>query len=492
MSEEPARKRLRMMLQGSKEGDGALELGELLKSFQREHGFPVKDIEPALGLLQELHITRSEAFRSVIAPALSDALVQELKHADEAVVHQLLDKSSPYFFSERTELFPVPIAAMERVDIPASLMTKLCQSAPRNKPYVDLPLQVKRKIWEADKTTFFSEINDDVTNYVFSRHHLSYFANQFIFDKLREPQEDVEEKRRKRNSCLQHMVQMIGANIKLYRYCCIYIHDQVSKGYEPGYSNLRCDLIYGIAEGPSYPSGVEALEKHYKAYVIIRDSFKVGSIGHEEVEELFDIVSSLFVQKTSPLVFKDISLLLSSGPALVTLTSYLIQALWVHEGTKLTTNKDLERIVYLIWVGLDLGNIFKHGAFDTSATQLLAMNQTHLQSVLAIHREDLNRADQDDSELVKPLQRMLAMVQDHRFFRRLIMSHIFQVYIERGNPIWIYRLRPIITMVLKTADPIYERRELILSEFFHKVLNLEMRQWYAEEAVVDQVERLLN
>lgn len=106
------------------------------------------------------------------------------------------------------------------------MLQQLGKSAPRKKPYIDLPLRLKRRIWEADPVTFEKEIEDHVTAYTLSRHHLSYFSNDFIFQQLRSMGKNAEDERRRNDTHLQGIAGIIGTSRTLYGRCCRFVRSK--------------------------------------------------------------------------------------------------------------------------------------------------------------------------------------------------------------------------------------------------------------------------
>mmetsp|Transcript_28265 Transcript_28265/g.68701 ORF Transcript_28265/g.68701 Transcript_28265/m.68701 type:complete len:394 (+) Transcript_28265:246-1427(+) len=374
------------------------------------------------------------------------------------------------------ELRAVPIAAMAHCEdkIPAEYLEDLSKSAPNFRPYKDLPLSVRRRVMHAWPKVLTDEATPYITRLVLADGHMNYFSVKIMDDLYDDPKEM---RRREANPDLKYLVDTIGSDKALYRHCCKLIQEETeNNGFQIGYSNLRYDLLLAIREAAAAAGKPVVSDRFAPMCEIIRDNL-MQELEETQVDTIFQLVNRNFsdhAEGTAADAYgRDICLLLSSAPFVLTLTWTLIRGLRQHKDSKEYLESNfLAQLVYLIAVGVEAHRIMKNGPFQETAIQML---QNYMQMVLMI--VELIRGDEerallpDDGDL--PSDEVERAVGRNRFMRRVFTAHAYDRLVER-DVIGYTRLAKPLRACFMESDPLREVRERYLSDYLIQRINMDI------------------
>ena len=123
----------------------AEDVGEAITRVQESSALSAdaSEVEPLLGLLGQLGMTRAEVYRSVLDDALAQ-LAERIKVMPQGTLLSLLDASFRYVTIE--ELRAVPLAVLERLKpVPSSYLKQISRDV---ELFRRLPVEVQRQCWE--------------------------------------------------------------------------------------------------------------------------------------------------------------------------------------------------------------------------------------------------------------------------------------------------------------------------------------------------------
>ena len=123
----------------------AEDVGEAITRVQESGALSAdaSEVEPLLGLLGQLGMTRAEVYRSVLDDALAQ-LAERIKVMPQGTLLSLLDASFRYVTIE--ELRAVPLAVLERLKpVPSSYLKQISRDV---ELFRRLPVEVQRQCWE--------------------------------------------------------------------------------------------------------------------------------------------------------------------------------------------------------------------------------------------------------------------------------------------------------------------------------------------------------
>lgn len=134
-----------------------------LKQFSRQHSLRRRGIAPVVSLL-EMGGVPLHAIHLEVLKCLTDELLRLVKAAADSSDKDRIASmfSSTFRFLTVDQLQPVAIAVLEKVDegiVGSEHWQQVVDAGLTSKPYVDLPLSLKRRIWELHTEAFEFEVD---------------------------------------------------------------------------------------------------------------------------------------------------------------------------------------------------------------------------------------------------------------------------------------------------------------------------------------------
>lgn len=124
--------------------------------FRAQHGLNFKCIDEVLTFLQSSGISRHQ-FGRVLMNNLINIMKQRIRNMNQPQLAELLDSSYSYLTVQ--ELAPIAVSAMEHLkQVEPSILSEIVNNGLENSPYIDLPTQLKHKIWAQETHAFKHEL----------------------------------------------------------------------------------------------------------------------------------------------------------------------------------------------------------------------------------------------------------------------------------------------------------------------------------------------
>jgi hypothetical protein len=139
------------------------EAHKFLSAFRNRHSLKRRGVAPALELLQMCGVSRRVAHTEILTIVTNELLVLIKEAGDKGEhdrLHALLDSTLTFITVD--ELRAVTIAVLENVDesiAGTDHWRDIANFGLEKKPYIELPLPLKRRVWDLDSTTFEYEVD---------------------------------------------------------------------------------------------------------------------------------------------------------------------------------------------------------------------------------------------------------------------------------------------------------------------------------------------
>ncbi|CAM9756546.1 unnamed protein product, partial [Discosporangium mesarthrocarpum] len=205
-------------------------------------GLPL--VEPALGFLDVLGLSRKEVYKSLLENALQK-LLDKIPQLDEEIKHQLLTDS--FRWCSRPDLKSVPLKIISSMStVPEQILGKIVELQDANAAEFEnlgLPMGVKRLAWETDRKLFGKVILPHLNSYMKSEYIPKLALGSSQIRKYK-PLETSKRRRAMADLGIKSLADCVGGRPILIGYVC----DQVADCYgsdasASGLTGLWCTLL---------------------------------------------------------------------------------------------------------------------------------------------------------------------------------------------------------------------------------------------------------
>lgn len=129
---------------------------KFFSDFRAQHGLNFECIDEVLTFLQSAGISRHQ-FGRVLMNNLINIMKQRIRNMNQPQLAELLDSSYSYLTVQ--ELAPIAVSAMEHLkQVEPSILSEIVNNGLENSPYIDLPTQLKHKVWAQETHAFKHEL----------------------------------------------------------------------------------------------------------------------------------------------------------------------------------------------------------------------------------------------------------------------------------------------------------------------------------------------
>ena len=206
---------------------------DVIKRWHSEHSLKVSVSSQApLEFLDALGVSRADAYGS-LTTHLREQLISQLSELSSAQLDVLLEQTFPFISME--ELQAVPFAVMSKhPHIPSRYLTEL---ASNKKLYAELPIAIKRQIWQRNTPLFEAELRPLFAQYCTAVRSTESGSNLSPKDAA------VLRKKRASHGSIVHLAELIGSSSTLYSTCVNFLRQEYSTTRDPTLCDLRTDLL---------------------------------------------------------------------------------------------------------------------------------------------------------------------------------------------------------------------------------------------------------